>query len=344
MPYVQPSVADVHVDTALTNISVAFMQSDQNFVARRVFPEVIVNHKTDAYYTFDRGEWNRSQMKRRAPGAKAPVGTMKLATDNYNADVFALAKQVPDEIRANADSAIAPDREASEWLAIQALLDLEIGWATTYFTPGAPGGTWTFDVDGVASGATAPASFDPTNGSNNDKLQWNDASSTPIEDVRQGKRFVGESTGFRPNVLTLGRPVFDVLLDHPDIVGRLDRGQTGGPAIVERQNLAALFELDDVLVMDGIQNTAKENQTAAHSYIGGKHALLAYRPPTAGLQTPTAGYTFRWRGIDQSVPSGAEITRFRQTLEHSDLFEIQTAYDQKLVSKDLGYFFGAIVA
>ena len=57
---------------------------------------------------------------------------------------------------------------------------------------------------------------------------WSDAASTPIEDIRLVKRSILESTGFMPNTLVLGRPVFDALLDHSDIVGRLDRGQTSG--------------------------------------------------------------------------------------------------------------------
>ena len=136
-----------------------------------------------------------------------------------------------------------PDREAAAWLAQQALLNLETGWAATYFAPGDPGDTWTFDADGVASSATAAGLFDPRDAGNNQILQWNDASSTPIEDIRRAKRTVGEATGFRPNTLVLGRPVFDMLLDHGDIVGRLDRGQTAGPAMATRDSLAALLEV-----------------------------------------------------------------------------------------------------
>ena len=71
------------------------------------------------------------------------------------------------------------------------------------------------------------------------------------------KRIIQEQTGFRPNVLGIGRPVFDILLDHPDIVGRIDRGQTpNGPARASRQDLAALFELEAIEVMDAIYNDA----------------------------------------------------------------------------------------
>ena len=63
---VQPSRADVHVDGQLTNLSVAFFQDATNFVADRAFPTVSVQKQTDLYFTWDRGNFNRDEMKLRA--------------------------------------------------------------------------------------------------------------------------------------------------------------------------------------------------------------------------------------------------------------------------------------
>lgn len=338
----QPSRSDVHINRPLTNISIAFLQSQENFIASRVFPNLPVAKQSDAYFTYDRGEWNRDEMKERAPGTESAGGTYTIGNDTYYARVRAYHRDVDDQIRANADALIDLDREATLFVTTKGLIKREVTWASQYFTAGNPGDTWTFDVDGAATG-TAPASFDPTDAANNDKLFWSDAASTPIEDVRQGKRFVGEETGFRPNVLVVGRPVFDVLVDHPDIVGRLDRGQTDGPAQVNRDALAALFELEEVLVMDSVRNTSAEGAAADHSYIGGNHALLAYRPPTPGLYTPSAGYTFTWSGLLGAGDDGLRIMRFRMVALKSDRVEGEIAYDQKLIAADLGYFFGNIV-
>lgn len=344
MPFIQPGRGDVHVDRPLTNISLAFTQSQTNFVADRVFPNISVGNQSDSYFTYDRGEFNRDEAEERAPGTESAGGTYTISDDTYFARTRAFHKDIPDQVRSNADAAISLEREATEYVTMKGLIKREVTWVTSYFTPGAPGDTWTFDVDGVASGATAPASFDPTSAANNDVLQWNDASSTPIEDVRRGKRFVQEETGFRPNVLTLSRPVFDVLLDHPDLVGRIDRGQTQGTAKVMLDTLASLFELDEILVMEAIRNTANKGATNAHSFIGGKHALLSYRPPTPGLMTPSAGYTFSWTGLLGATGNGIRIKRFRMEELESDRVEMQMSYDQKKVSADLGYFFGSIVA
>lgn len=342
----QPSRSDVHINKPLTNISIAFLQSADKFVASRVFPNIPVSKKSDAYFTYDRGEFNRDEMEERAPGTESAGGGYKIGNDTYFAQERAYHKDVPDTIRANSDSPINLDREATEFVTHKGLIKREVTWSNTYFQTGQiPGAIWSFVADGNAT-ATAPGSFDPTDvtNTNNKVLFWNDAASTPIEDVRLLKRFVLESTGFMPNTLTLGRAVFDVLVDHPDIVGRLDRGQTPvGPAMANRAQLAALFELDEVLVMDAIQNTAAEGQAAVHSFIGGKNALLSYKPSTPGIMTPSAGYTFSWTGAFGAGADGMRIKRFRMEQLSSDRVEIEMAYDQKLVSPDLGAFFNAIV-
>jgi len=344
MPIIQPSRGDVHVNKPLTNISVAYMQDESNFIAGQVFPIIPVAKQSDAYFTYERGDFNRDEMEERTPGTESAGGTYEIGNDTYYARKRAFHRDVPDDVRANADDPIDLDSEATAFVTQKALINREVNWASKYFTAGAPGDTWTFDVDGVASGATAAASFDPTDAANNDVLQWNDASSTPVEDIRRGRRFVQESTGFKPNCLTLSQPVYDALIDHPDVVGRIDRGQTVGAARANLVTLADLFELDKVLVMGAVKNTARKGQTASHSFIGGKNALLTYSPRTPGIMTPAAGYTFAWTGLFGMTPQGFRIKKFRMEHLESDRVEIDAAYDQKKVAADLGYFFGGIVA
>jgi hypothetical protein len=94
-------------------------------------------------------------------------------------------------------------------------------------------------------------------------------------DVRTAKRAIAEKTGYEPNKLVLGRPVFDALLDNPSIIDRIKYGQTPGDAAMARQDmLARLFGVDEVVVMNAVENTAKEGQSNSHSFIGGKVAML----------------------------------------------------------------------
>ncbi len=341
--FIRPSRSDVHINKPLTNISIAFLQSAEAFVATRVFPNIPVSKKSDAYFTYDRGEFNRDEMEERAPGTESAGGGYDIGNETYYARERAYHKDVADVIRANSDDPIDLDREATTYVTQKGLIKREVTWNSTFFASGqTPGSIWTFVADG--DDTPSGAAFDPTDAGNNQLQFWNQAASTPIEDVRTMMRTVLESTGFMPNTFTLGRPVFDILVDHPDVVGRLDRGQTPvGPAMANKSQMASLFGVEEVLVMDAIQNTAKEGQTAAHSFIGGKNALLSYKPPTPGIMTPSAGYTFSWSAPFGAGADGMRVSRFRMEHLKSDRVEIEMSYDQKKVSPDLGAFFNAIV-
>jgi hypothetical protein len=327
----QPTPGDVHVNAPLTNISVAFLQNANNFVASRVFPNIPVSKQSDRYYTYDRGDFNRDEMRERAPSTESSGGGYTLDnTPTYYAPVYAFHKDIPDEVRANADAALNPDREATAFVTHKALIKREKLFVSKFFA----GGLWTNDWDGVSS-----------NASGNQVLQWNDANSTPIENVRDAKRTIAQSTGFEPNKLVLGRAVYDALLDHPDVIDRIKYGQTAGaPAMAGQDTLARLLGVDEVVVMNAIENTATEGAASSHAFIGGKKALLCYAATAPGLMTPTAGYTFSWTGLLGSGAEGNRIRSFRMEHIKSDRVEIEMAFDQKLVSADLGFFWDSIVA
>lgn len=330
MPF-QPTSGDVHVNRPLTNISVAFLQQREDFVATRAFRQINVSKQSDRYFLFDRGEFNRNEMMARAPATESAGSGYSIDnTPTYFANVFAFHKDIPDMIRANVDDPLNLDREAAEYVSHKAMIKRETDWAADFFTTG----VWTTDITGVSAAPTA-----------SEVLQWNDSSSTPIQDVRAGRTTVKQETAYEPNVMVIGRQVWDQLADHPDIIDRIKYGQTSpGPAIVSRNTVAQVMELDEILVMQSIENTAVEGQTASHSFIGGTSALLLYRPPRPGLMTPAAGYTFAWTGYLGGAPDGVAVSNFTMPLKRADRIEIEMAYDQSLVSADLGYFFTTVVA
>lgn len=330
MAYSVPGRADVHVDRPLTSMSVAFAQSADVFVHSRVFPVVPVQKQSDLYYTIPRGVFFRDAFERKAPGAAPARINFAHSTDSYRCDIYALASAVADEIRTNYDVPLDADREMVELLTGLSLINKERQWASAFFAAS----IWTTDQTGVAA---APAA--------NQFLQWNDAASTPIVDIREGKRRIQGRTGMRPNKLVMGREVYDTLLDHPEIVARLDRGQTpGGPAMAKRESLAALFELDEILVMDGIHNTAVEGAADAFAFIGGKAALLVHAAPRPGIMVASAGYTFTWTGLLGGGAMGMNMRRVRDDRLLVDELIAQMSYDFKVVSPDLGQFFASAIA
>ena len=325
----RPSPSDVHINAPLTNISIAYLQDQTRFVADRVFPVVKVDKQSDRYYTYDRADWNRNDMQERAPATESVGAGYRLDnTPTYYCREYALHRDIPDQVIANADAALNPMRESTEFLTLKALIHREKLWASTYFTSG----VWANGLAGVSSAPSAGTQF----------LQWNDATADPIKIIRAAATAVLESTGVAPNTFVIGKRVYDALLDNPAIIDRIKYGQTsGGAAMVNANLLAQLFEVDRIEVMSGIENTANEGAAAAHGFIAGKSALLVHSAKSPGLMTPSGGYTFAWSQLGYT---GQIVRDFRMDEKKAVRIEIETNFDQKLIAPDLGYFFATAVA
>lgn len=331
------SAGAVHIDQPLTNLTVAFLQGTTGFIADRVFPTVSVTKKTDKYYIYDRAQFNRTgDVKARAPRTQAPRVGMTLSTDTYAADVFSLATDFDFETLANEDAALNLRQAASAMLTSQLMIDCEVKWAAAFLA----GSVWGTDWTGVSGVPGA-----------NQVRQWSDyVNSTPIQDVTAIMQAVQlKSGGFKPNVMVLGKQVRDILVNHPTILARLNGGSTPtNTALVTDAKLAEIFGVEEFLVMETVKNTAAEGLTEVNAFIAGKVVGFFYRPKSAGLMVPSAGYTFTWDELQ--VASGRGISIKSYTGDYlaiegiAEVLEANMAYDHKVVSADLGAFIATVIA
>ena len=319
----QPSPSDVHFDRPLSNISIAYVQSQSMFKAHRIFPELPVQKQSDRYYIYDKDAWFRDEMEKRAPSTESVGSGYTLSTDSYICDVWALHKDVDDQVRANEDSVLSSDRDATEYLTQQALIRQERDWVSQFFTTG----VWGTDVTG---------------GTNFD--QWSDyTSSDPVEDIEDAKETIQQNTGRRANKLVLGYKARRKLRNHPDIIDRV-KYTTQKQSRVSDQDLANIFGVSEIITLEASWNDADEGETANFEFIAGNHAALFHVPDRPGRNTPSCGYRFVWRGVSRGSRQTVGIKRFRMESINSDRFEIQKAWDYKRTGQDLGYFFSGAVA
>jgi len=323
----QPTLSQVHIDAPLTNLSVAYMQKQENFIADKVFPIVPVDKKSNKFFVYRKNDWFRDEAQRRADGTESAGSGYNLDTDSYSADVWAFHKDVGDQTLANADAPLTPLREASEFVTHRLLLRRELQFVSDYFTTG----VWGSDQTGVSSSP-----------STNQFLQWNDANSDPINDIEAGKSGILSTTGFEANTLVLGYEVFRQLKNHPDMIDRFKYTQAG--ALVTEALLAQVFGVERVLVAKTVKATNNEGATGAYDFAFGKSALLAHVAPNPGLLTPSAGYTFAWTGVSEGLGSTLGVSQFRMEHLKATRVEGQVAFDNKVVGSDLGYFFTTAVA
>ncbi len=323
-----PTPGDLHINQALTNLSIKYLQDDSAFIADRVFPSVGVNKQSDKYWIYDRKGTNVLKLQKRAPHTRAARIEATRSTDSYYLDVMALGAAIDDQERANTDIADL-DTDYLELLARQVKLQKEYDFASNFFTAG----KWGTDFTAVIQGTPSSSQF----------LCWNDANSDPIGDVKKAVKYMLENTGYKPNKLTLGYNVWDSLRDHPDLIDRLKYGGqiTNTLAKVTREMVAALLEIPEILVSEAIYDTKDTDpDTEDNTFIMGNHALLTYSQPSPGLRKPSAGYTFFWTAAEfYGSMNGFRVKRYRDEPFNSDIIEIQGAYTQKQTGADLGILF-----
>jgi hypothetical protein len=336
MPMLTPS--QVHVDTPLTNLTVAYMQSTTGFVADKVFPNVPVDKKTNKYYIYNRADFNRiGNVKPRAPGTSVEMVGMSLSTDTYSIEEYALGSRFDFETLANEDTMLDIQSASTSMLTMQLMIDREKKWAAEYF--GAS--IWTTDYAGVASSPVAGTSV----------IHWDDyTNSTPIINVTTAKREAQlASGGFIPNIMVVTRDVRDVLVNHPDILARLNGGATvTDTALVTDSKLAEIFGVSRFLISDAIQNTGKDGLAEVLSFINTGKAALYYSPAAPGLMVPAAGYNFTWASLTNASGYGVEIKSYADDalarVGIARQLECIMAYDMKVVSADMGIMFTDILA
>ena len=334
MPLLTPS--SVHLDQPLSNLTLAYVQEQSNFIADKVFPTVGVARQSDKYYVYDRANMNRAgDVKKLAPRTEVNRIGMAVSNSAYYAEVFGLGMDFDEQTIANEDEVLSIRQAGAETLMMRMLVDREERFASTFFA----NGVWSSGASGAASGAGTP-------------VYWNDyTNSLPIQDVTAASRVMQlKSGGYKPNTMVIGKEVRDVLINHPNILSRLNGGSTiNNPALIVDAKLAEIFGVENFFVMEAVKNTAVEGITAdeVNSFIGGKNALLCYTPKSTGLMSPAAGMTFAWNSIPSVSNLGITVESFSdEALKRvgvAEEIQVKMAYDMKVVGADLGYFFNAIV-
>lgn len=312
----QPTQSAVHVDRPLTNVSLAIFQDPSKFIAGEVFPTIPVSKQSDLYRTYPEEAFNRDQMRKRAAGTETAGIGYETSTTPYFCDVYGLHHDIDEQTEENADEEVDLDFEATTLLSYQALINREANWARDYFQSG----SWSNETD-ISAGT-----------------QWAGGPSStgdPIGDIEAARLAFMERTGNVPNVMLLGPEVWSQLKQHQDILDRVNRGQTQGVAEVLRDTLASITEIPRVLVAESIVNSAAEGAANSPGFIFGKHCLLMHVAERPGRYTPSAGYTFAWRGLSGASVAGTRISRFEMLKTRSRRVEIESSYDQHKVADTL---------
>jgi hypothetical protein len=304
----EPLPSQVHIDTALTDFSVAFLQNPAASIALRAFPAKPVPKQSDKYFVWSAADLLRTEAIARAPGTQAAERTFSVSSASYYCDVIALAHNLSAQTLANSD-----DPQLEENIVRMLLQDMLIKQERDFSAVAFANNWGTYTTPSTA---------------------WSNSASYPITDLHTAIRTVLINTGKRPNVLALGADTwYKGLTLHEDILARLPDGL---PRIISKEFMANLLGLDELLVSELVYNSAQEGLAASNAFAAtATSALVFFRDPAPGLMSATAGTTFVWNKLS---PAGVQVKRYDvELIDAMPRLEVEYAYDVKAVSSALGY-------
>lgn len=312
-----------HIDRALTNISVAYMQGDDAFIADKVFPIINVTKQSDVYFKYSKADMFRNEVQERGRGAESAGGNWNVElADPYYCRKYAFHYDITQEERVNYDKPLDVERDTTEWLSQKMLLKRELDFADKFFKTG----VWGKDVQ--ADGSSVK--------------KWSDQMSDPVKQVNDLMLEMAEASGKKPNFAIMAPDVLYALKNHEAIMDRIKYTQKG---IITLDLIASLFELDKIFVPwgifnDGPQTTGYDDVKTDMNFIYKGKMLLGYRATRPSLKQPTAGYIFAWTGLEGASSYGSRMVRIKmdQLGLGTERLEMEMAYDQKVICKDMGMF------
>lgn len=324
-----PELANLgHIDRALTNMSVAYTQGADAFIADKVFPIIPVQKRSDVYFKYSKADFFRNEVQERGRGAESAGGQWNIEeADPYFCRKYAYHYDITQEEKTNYDQPINVDRDTTEWLSHKMLLNREVNFANKFFKTG----VWGKDITG--NGTTTKYFDDPQ--------------SDPVKLVNDEMLAMAENTGKKPNFCIMAPDVFYALKNHDAIMDRIKYTQRG---VITAELIASLFEVDKIYIPWGIANSGPQTPAASETgvdmnFLYKGNMLLGYKANRPSLKEPTAGYIFAWTGLEGASAYGSRMVRIKmdQLGLGTERLEMESAYDQKLICADMGTFFKGLI-
>lgn len=307
----------------LANVSIAYKNPDGTYIADQVYP-IIDNCPPEAKITtYSKGAWFRNEAGPRGEKGEARRGGFKIGSVPISTMEYAFASEVTDEERDVAALQNAPplnpDTEAIEFASDKIQLEKEIRTANNVISS-----TWS----GLAGGEDAGGLWAAGSGN------------TFLKDVRDRREFVRSQTGLRPNKLVIDEGTYNSLKEESTILDKIKYTERG---VLTKALLAAILELDEIIIAGAIESTAKEKKDGTdwnarnvwEKNQGKGTAFLYYYRGAPALRTPMAGAQARTKYRINQMP--VRTTTWREASKHQDVYEVAEQTHILQVCADLGF-------
>lgn len=292
--------------------------SNLEYVADRILPPVPVNKMQIKYARYDKSNL-------RSGGINTLSGDTDIAKDarygvaNQSASLglYRLKTVVGTLEKHDADPIFDPEMDATANLMEQLAVDKEVRMAGVVF---ATGNYATGNKSAVVN-SRAWTNYTTATGAKG-----------PVRQVYSASDVVRQKSARTPNIMAMGSQTYVAMTAHPDIRTRIQYVQSVTKSSAEAA-LAAIFGVDEVLVVRAIQVTTPEGATDVLADVVTDSCVLIHRPKMQN--TKTVAHSVQFRHV--LFPNGDKWT-VRERMG-ATVIEGRDAYSFHIVDTAAGYMF-----
>jgi len=306
---------DLHVDKLLSEMAIGYRP--EGFIADMVMPQVPVGKQSDMYAVFIRADRLRTANDARAPGAEARIVTEDVGSGTFYCSNYALKANVPIEDRANADPIYQNlQSEGKVQLVMDKLMlnyEVRVAGLVT-------------NTSNVGSSAAVSSG-------------WSGSGADPLADINTAIDNVHYANGVRPNKVVMGVEAWKSFRRN-STVRNLIFGTNNGGGYPNTSQVAALLDVDEVLVAGAFRNTGGEGLAESLSSIWLDHVLVEYVPASPNKERPSFAYSFRWAA--PGLPNMQVERHPYDTKKKAEEIEVGYYQDEKITGASYGFLLTAV--
>lgn len=324
MPSPSSALSTLRPDLAASLEEFDLAADRSGFIAQRVLPVLDVAKQAGNFGIIPIEQLLQTRDTARAPGSGYARGKF-----TFEPGVYATAEHGAEEPIDDREATMYRDYFTAEQVATQRAYDAvlrnqEIRAAAAIFNAT----TFTAHTAGVS-------------------IEWSTAATAvPIADVEAAVRAVWLASGMWPNALIINRLVFRNLRLCTQIIERITASGAGSPAKpsdITAAMLAAVFDLEEVIVAGGSKNAAAEPQAVSISQIwSSEYAMVAKVARSQDFREPGLGRIFHW-GEDGSQIGGT-VETYRDETIRGDVVRVRHDVQEKILHVEAGYLLSNITA
>lgn len=319
MPNPTSSLATLRPDLASSFMEYDLEADAMGYIGSRVLPVAEVGKQSGSFGKIPLEQLLQTRDTARAPGSGYSRGKFTFTSSTYACQEHG-AEEPIDDREAQMYREYFDAEQISAARAYSAVLrNAEIRIADAVFNST----TWT--GSSLTTGITH---------------EWDDhTNAVPLDDVEAAIMKVYDGSGLWPNALIINRKVFRNLRQCDQVIERIEASGAGNPANasdVTLAMLAAVFDLDNIIVAGVSKNTADEGQSASISQIwSDEYAMVCKVAMSNDFREPCIGRTFHW-GEDGSTIGGT-FESYRDETIRGDVIRVRHDVDELILYPEAGH-------